>query len=140
MASESVYSQLTDNSSINVAIMIGLAEKSFIDSTVISSLILSNQLTPESVINEFKNRLVIYTDMYRKAVQKDIDMQSWNNINTETFCAKITGLQYVWGDISSYIPQPEQENISKMFQQLLFPTNYSSYTNDQDNQDDSQFS
>jgi len=120
MASDFVPSHMTNNSSINVAMMIGLAEKCFIDSTVISSLILSNELTPELVINEFKNRLVIYTDMYRKAVQKDIDTQSWNNPYTLAVNAKITGLQYVWADISSYIPQPEQENITKMFQQLIY--------------------
>jgi len=134
---ESVLSHLQESSSINVAMMIGFAEKGFIDSTIISSLIRSNQLATDLVINEFKNRLIIYKELHREAVVKDTDNSSWNNTYTEAINRKISSLQYVWSDIYGYLPQPERDNINEMFQQLMYPSNINENTNIEE---DDQFS
>jgi hypothetical protein len=121
MAFESDMSRLSESSSINIALMIGLAEKSFIEPTIISSLIRANQITTDAVINEFKNRLVIYKELHSEAVIKDTDNGSWNNSYTEAVKRKISSLQYVWADVYGYLPQPERDNVNEMFQQLLYP-------------------
>jgi hypothetical protein len=121
MASGSDMPILSESSSINIALMVGLAEKSFIEPTIISSLIRANQITTDAVINEFKNRLVIYKELHSEALIKDIDNGSWNNTYTEAVNRKITSLQYVWADVYGYLPQPERDNVNEMFQQLMYP-------------------
>jgi hypothetical protein len=123
MASGTDMSIFSESASINVALMIGLAEKNFIESTVIASLINANQITPNAVINSFKDRLVIYKELHREAVIKDADNESWNNSYTKAIKTKITYLQYVWSAVYGYLPQPERDNVNLMFADLLCPIN-----------------
>ena len=110
-----------ESSALNITLFIALAEKGTIEGSVLASMIVAEQVSSASVINEFKNRLVIYTAQYRVARDEDDQQAEWTSPRTDAVKKRVTSLYWLWNVVYPHLPDPARGNVTRTFSEILFP-------------------
>ena len=121
MASVSTDVISVESSALNITLFVALAEKGTIEGSVLTSMIVAEQVSSASVINEFKNRLVIYTAQYRVARDEDDQQAEWTSPRTDAVKKRVTALYWLWNIVYPHLLDPARGNVTRTFSEILFP-------------------